>query len=333
MDRSVLDTSSNMAGVFASMTVFLILTMQVWLYFRKSASQDARWIKGIAASVWIVQAVQIAMSSHMAYCSMRSYDNDVQAVTDVSVDWAIYVGTTSLTAFLVHVLFVWRLHILGKCLNSRWNAAIPVGLVTLAAQASGLFSVIQILRLDQSDPGGLAVLMEWSIPLWLGLVALGDILIATSLCALLYQSRTGLRSTDRIVKRLTLFVVQTGLITSIVAMVTVGIWAAAGFDTRHLYMSFPMGGLYATYTKAGGHGDADNETFRSIEFTLWGSAPSNSPADVDDSLSHSDGPIDSQINGLALSLHALESSELAPGRSAIVSKALERGARMQWRRR
>ncbi|KAH7927329.1 hypothetical protein BV22DRAFT_288437 [Leucogyrophana mollusca] len=253
MDRSnILDTSSSMGGLFLSATVFIILTMQVWLYFRKNATRDARWIKGIAVSVWIIQAVQIAMSSHMASLSMRGYDNDVQTATAISVDWAIYVGTTSLTTFLVHVLFVRRLYILGKCLKSRLNPAIPAGLVTTTAQGQSMHPTVISSH---------AHAMGTSHSFWV-------VLCNTNVSRAL-------------LKRLTIFVVQTGLIASIVAMVTVGIWAAACFDTRHLFMSFPMGGLYATYIDTGGRISADKEDSRSIEFTPWESAPSNSPGDAD----------------------------------------------------
>ncbi|KAH7927325.1 hypothetical protein BV22DRAFT_1031935 [Leucogyrophana mollusca] len=309
-----------MAGMFASATVFLILTMQVWMYFRRGAPQDALWIKATVAFLWIIQVVQIAMSIHMATLSMPEYDEDVQAAIKISVDWAIYVGTTSLTAFLVHVLFIRRLYILEKCLGVRWHATVFVGLVTLTAQAFAMLSVVQILTLDQSDPSRFIMLMEWTTPLWLGLVALGDILIATSLCVLLYRSRTGSPRTDRLLKRLIIFCVQTGLITSFATVVTIGIWIAAGFDIQHLLMSFPMGGIYATCLNAnflarssylnvntpvedsttGGDGGAGTETVGSVVFTPRQSAPSNSFNDTHSSIetAHSDGPINFQEKDL-----------------------------------
>ncbi|KAH7927335.1 hypothetical protein BV22DRAFT_288894 [Leucogyrophana mollusca] len=218
---------------------------QVWIYFRTSARRDGPWVRLTIAAVWIIQALQIAISSHMASISLPTYNSDVQVAAEISVEWAIYVGTTSITAFLVHVLFIRRLHLLGKYLLVRWNTAPLIALITLAAQVLALFSMVQILRLNQADPGELVLIMGRTIPVWLGMVVLGDILIATSLCALLYRSRTGSPRADRLLKRLIVFCVQTGLITSLVALATIGIWIAAGFDTRHLFISFPMGGLYA----------------------------------------------------------------------------------------
>ncbi|KAH7921654.1 hypothetical protein BV22DRAFT_711706 [Leucogyrophana mollusca] len=210
MQQSTLDVSSIMAGVFISTTVFLILSAQVWVYFRKSAAQDAVWIKAIVAILWVVQVLQMGMSSHMAYLSVETFDSEMDAAIKISVDWAIYVGTSSLTAFLVHVLFVRRLYLLGKEMCNSWAMALFVGAVTMTAQAFGFFSMAEIIKLDRSPS----------------------------------RNFDTLKAHHRLLKKLTQFCVQTGIITSLVAMVTVSIWAAAGFNTKHLFMSFPMGGLY-----------------------------------------------------------------------------------------
>ncbi|KIK96433.1 hypothetical protein PAXRUDRAFT_825962 [Paxillus rubicundulus Ve08.2h10] len=77
---------------------------------------------------------------------------------------------------------------------------------------------------------------------WLGFSIIADIMIAGSLCYILNKNRTGFASTERMIKRLMRFCVQTGLIMSLAAGATLALWAAAKLDTDHLVMSFPMGG-------------------------------------------------------------------------------------------
>ncbi|KAG1759299.1 hypothetical protein EDD22DRAFT_145279 [Suillus occidentalis] len=48
------------------------------------------------------------------------------------------------------------------------------------------------------------------------------------------------------ITRLIIFCSQTGLITTVAAFIAIGIWAVCRFDIYHLYMCFPIGGLYAT---------------------------------------------------------------------------------------
>ncbi|KAH7914604.1 hypothetical protein BJ138DRAFT_1110405 [Hygrophoropsis aurantiaca] len=55
MERSIVDTSSVMAGIFISATVFLILTAQIVMYFRAIAAQDALWIK----ATWVAAGFNI----------------------------------------------------------------------------------------------------------------------------------------------------------------------------------------------------------------------------------------------------------------------------------
>jgi len=52
--------------------------------------------------------------------------------------------------------------------------------------------------------------------------------------------------TNRMITKLIIFCLQTGLITTVAALITLGIWAACSFEIHNLYMCFPMGGLYAT---------------------------------------------------------------------------------------
>lgn len=52
------------------------------------------------------------------------------------------------------------------------------------------------------------------------LAAAGDVLIAVFLCTLLQQSRTGFRRSDTMINKLILFSINTGLLTSICAVMS-----------------------------------------------------------------------------------------------------------------
>ncbi|KAF9236291.1 hypothetical protein BU15DRAFT_64142 [Melanogaster broomeanus] len=104
--------------------------------------------------------------------------------------------------------------------------------------AFGLVAFMALLKFEYQRQ---TVPLPWAVLVWLGFSITADILIAGSLCYILKKNRSG------VARKLMTFVIQTGLITSIAAGVTVAIkWTAAKLDTRHLWMSFPMGGIYAT---------------------------------------------------------------------------------------
>ncbi|KAG1722214.1 uncharacterized protein EDB91DRAFT_215278 [Suillus paluster] len=88
--------------------------------------------------------------------------------------------------------------------------------------------------------------MKWSTPVALGCSAIDDVLIAGTLVYILHRNRTEFRRTNQMITKLIIFSSQTGLITTVAASITIGIWVFFRLDVEHLYMCFPMGGLYAT---------------------------------------------------------------------------------------
>jgi len=90
------------------------------------------------------------------------------------------------------------------------------------------------------------VVLLWSMPVWLGLSILVDISIAGSMYHILRRGNPIISGRlDLLVKRLTKFCIQTGLITSLVTGITAALWIAAQLDLDHLLMGFPLDGIYA----------------------------------------------------------------------------------------
>jgi len=88
------------------------------------------------------------------------------------------------------------------------------------------------------------ILDSWLIYLALGSLVVVDILIATSICVLLYHSRSGFKSSDSLVTTLMMYSINTGMLTSFCAMaccITFAIWP----DT-FIFMGifFVLGKLY-----------------------------------------------------------------------------------------
>jgi len=94
--------------------------------------------------------------------------------------------------------------------------------------------------------GSKYVVSYWSMPVWLGLSILMDVSVAGSMYHILRKGNPIIsRRLDLLVKRLTKFCIQTGLITSLVTGITVALWTVAQLDLEHLLMGFPLSGVYA----------------------------------------------------------------------------------------
>jgi hypothetical protein len=111
-------------------------------------------------------------------------------------------------------------------------------------QGFGLLGAIFIFKLRNNPECSTVVI--WSILTSLGCSVINDVLIAGTLAYILNKHRTVSPRTNQMITKLIIFCSQTGLITTVAASITIAIWAVFRLDTFHLYMCFPIGGLYAT---------------------------------------------------------------------------------------
>ncbi|KAF8839645.1 hypothetical protein BDN67DRAFT_969758 [Paxillus ammoniavirescens] len=232
------------AGVSLSLLIFAVLTGQVALYFwrRSIHGCDPLWIKGVVVCIWVLQVLEIALACRMTTSSHgEHFATGAGPLGVISCQCAIYIGACATTAILVHALFVRRIYILSKHLASI-KLPIVISFVIVLEGSFGIFSMVSLIKMGLRHPlGGIPVGGFF----WLGFSITADIMIAGSLRYILNKNRTGFASTEWLIKRLVRFCVQTGLIMSLIAGLTLALWAAAKLDTDHLVMSFPMGGIYA----------------------------------------------------------------------------------------
>ncbi|KAG1775948.1 hypothetical protein EV702DRAFT_1113826 [Suillus placidus] len=237
--------ASLMTGFGISSIIFLILTAQVWIYFRrhKIRSQETWQSKALVTFIWLMQAAQMAITTRLSWVHTMEFEDIPRFVGYMLTEWALSVGISSLTMSLVHGVFIYRVFRLEKSFYGRRRLAFVLIAFCVMEQVFGLLSAICIFKL-RSHPNYCAMVI-WSTLISLGCSAINDVLIAGSLAYILYKHRTVSPRTNQMITKLIIFCSQTGLITTVAASITIGIWAACRFDISHLHMCFPIGGLYA----------------------------------------------------------------------------------------
>ncbi|KAJ8587007.1 hypothetical protein M405DRAFT_822418 [Rhizopogon salebrosus TDB-379] len=240
--------ASLMTGLGLSSVVFCILTAQVWIYFRRHTrrSRENRPTKALVAIIWLIQAAEMALTSRIACVHTMKFEDVPHFYSHMSIEWALYSGIGSLTTSIVHGFFIYRVCCLEKNIYGKRRISFILIALCITEQAFGLLSAICIFKSGNEAYSSVIGLALWSIPVSLGCSAIGDILIAGTLAYILHRNRTQSRRTNRMITKLIVFCLQTGLITTVAASITLGIWAACSFELHHLYMCFPVGGLYAT---------------------------------------------------------------------------------------
>ncbi|PPQ95697.1 hypothetical protein CVT26_008380 [Gymnopilus dilepis] len=213
-------------GCLAAAILYGVTSVQTFLYFQGHPIKDGRFFKLAIFGLWAVDTIHIAFTAHGMYYYLVTSFGKFEVL--LAPTWSLLAGVylTNISDITVRCFFAMRVYLL--CGRSRpvLRIVLPVIIIILAllvfitgnAFASKGFVLKTFARLN-----------DVSFYLYTSFAAavVADTLVALSLCTLLFNSRTGIKRTDSVVKVMMAFVINTGLLTSVCAMgclVTYAIW-------------------------------------------------------------------------------------------------------------
>lgn len=180
----------------------------------------------IAVCAWIVQSSVIHWGDR-AYLAQQYWPSSV------------YVVCTTAVATLVQSFLIYRYFIL----SSQRIITRILGIFTLTAFAGGIaVAVILICFATYADRDRLLV----TSILWLGSTSIADVLIMVSLVLTLMRTASGtpIRSTKALIRRLILVAIQSGTVTTILALLSLSIFVAKPRTNDSAYFSLSIGRVY-----------------------------------------------------------------------------------------
>ncbi|KAF7317871.1 hypothetical protein MKEN_00875000 [Mycena kentingensis (nom. inval.)] len=234
----VLDNTLGAAfiGVVIAAGLHGVSCVQAWWYY---THQNDRWpLKTLVAAVMIFDTVHQGLIAHTLYTYLvTNYNNPLQLGQIV---WSLLVEVlfNGLTALLVQsflTLRIWRL--------SNGNAWLTGAALILVLGEFGCVLAFVALSLQLDTFAELTTLKSLSITVN-ALAAAGDVLIAATLCKLLHSSRTGFHRSDTMIRKLMVWAVNTGLVTSLCAIASLISITVAGNTFIYILFFFCMGRLY-----------------------------------------------------------------------------------------
>ncbi|KAI0369770.1 hypothetical protein BV20DRAFT_945400 [Pilatotrama ljubarskyi] len=232
---SLIDLNSTFGALFigfgASSLAFGVLSMQAWNYFRRYPS-DVWWYKCLVGMIWyaILELVDQALIGHAVYFYIVTKWGQVSALLQGPI-WYVQVALGATVGALVKICFgmrVWRF--------SRHNILITMLIVSgnlparpTAARSKNFqpIAIPSIARVGELKLVG-------SIALGLGMAT--DVVTAAALCYFLRGLKTGYRRDDSIVNTLTLYAINTGVITSAISLSTLILYDL--MPTNFIFMAF-----------------------------------------------------------------------------------------------
>jgi len=203
--------------MFIAVLLYGVTTAQTYLYWF-NFPDDPAYTRWTVATVWVVETIHTVFCLHAVYGFFITNFGNIDGVLVPEWSAGASVLLAVVIAALVQVFFIRRIYILSQ--RSILVTAIP--------------SVSLFFRVAF---GTATSIFAWIVPTWvafhnetgpyvttitgLSLASVTDIIIASLMIYYLYNSRTGILSTDHLLKVLMTYCVNTGAATMVTSLVIV----------------------------------------------------------------------------------------------------------------
>ncbi|TFK79458.1 hypothetical protein K466DRAFT_606132 [Polyporus arcularius HHB13444] len=207
-----------LVGVILSAIFWGVSCCQMYYYYSQYRD-DALPLKVLVLAVWVTDSAHQGLISHSIYTYLVSdYGNPV-AITLLNESIIVEVMFNAMTGLLVQsffVLRVWRL-----CGRKLYLVA----------------PVVLLIAAEFGEHDGLSICMNI-------FAAVADVTIAAILCTLLHRSRTKFARSNHLINKLTVFAVNTGLLTSVCACASLLTFFVIPKSFIYITFYFLIGRLY-----------------------------------------------------------------------------------------
>ncbi|PIL31360.1 hypothetical protein GSI_06059 [Ganoderma sinense ZZ0214-1] len=225
-------------GVVVCAVFYGVSVSQVYYYYTRY-QHDPVYLRLLVLAVLITDTIHQALISHTVYWYFVTTYGDPAALGLLSPTIIVEVFFNAFTALFVQCFFAVRIYRLSG--KKAWLVA-PVGLL-IAAEFSiimsyGFKATAFKTFLDLTTLKALSVTIN-------AIAAAGDVCIAAILCTILQTSKTGFQRSNLIINKLMIFSVNTGLLTSICACMSLITILALPDTFVYICFFFLMGRLYS----------------------------------------------------------------------------------------
>jgi len=222
-------TSTDLFGTCASWMFLSFIVVQAFTYFRHF-KKDSNFLKAIVYSVILFQLLQTGTSSYAAYVLDSAGWGDPNTIFDYSLSVSVDLQPlfNSLTAFIVQCFFIWRIWTFSMSFLYDFYIRIFVRLVC------AFITLVVLLSLGSTLSAVVSTLTTAPFPWWIRVVivlfnissCIADVTITISMIAMLLHAKASsvFGETRDLLSRLIRIVLQTGLLTSLLALLTVGFY-------------------------------------------------------------------------------------------------------------
>ncbi|GLB45095.1 hypothetical protein LshimejAT787_1901730 [Lyophyllum shimeji] len=202
-------------GLSVSCVVFGVLSTQVFLYYRRYPA-DRLFYKLLVGIIWTLELVDQILIVHFVYYYTITHFGDYITLLTGKVVWSVLteVAIAALVGILVKACYamrVWRF--------SNRNIWIT-GIISFFILAQFALATLYVVRSFQWNRFDLTPKLRTYAAFSLAAGVATDILTASALAFFLRRLRTGFKSSNSLVNRLTVYAINTGAVTSAISLST-----------------------------------------------------------------------------------------------------------------
>ncbi|KAI6158554.1 hypothetical protein EDD17DRAFT_1899391 [Pisolithus thermaeus] len=254
---SVMDSfAPALVGGFISSMIYGITTLQTYMYYMHYP-KDALTLKLLVAALWVLDTVHVSFN---AATSFNCYAQSLQIATygvPTSFEYVIWSmpGSVLMNVLIISAVQCFFAHQIHYLCHSKLKWWLTTPILKPVGLSSSLGCTIKDISIgsglgwliNPNDNVATRIMIDSGVPS-MALVATADVLIAVSLCVLLYErgSSSAIPSTKRLLNTLIIYTVNRCLLTSLVAIalltMTINDQTSSAWATG---LDFLVGKLYA----------------------------------------------------------------------------------------
>ncbi|KAJ7286429.1 hypothetical protein C8J57DRAFT_663778 [Mycena rebaudengoi] len=232
-------TAPLIIGVLIAMFLFGILTVQFYFY-HLSFPRDAKSVKCLVYIVYLLDLASTTMCFADAYHWFAEGYGNLFYLDDIYLS---AIDTPMLGAFLAAIAQCYYCYRLWTINRYTLPICILVVLLALAQVGSGIYGAVmagKILKFSKVGVGLRPTVYLLNIG-----AAVADVLVAVTMTTLLSRSRTRTAQTEFIIRRIINLTVETNLLSSIFAVLTVALLVGAPGTNYFTAPSIILGRIYS----------------------------------------------------------------------------------------
>ncbi|KAF8140820.1 hypothetical protein K438DRAFT_1983452 [Mycena galopus ATCC 62051] len=299
-------TAPMLAGTQANWLLLGTLTLQVYK-FHICFPNERTWLKALVYTIFCLEVAQTGITSHFAYSILVvGWGNPAvfEKLPWSSLAVPIFTGITSAT---VQIFFAGRIWILKR--NEVWARAVA-SLIILLAFMQSLAAIISDAKFAATTEVAELASLVRGVKVWLYGSAVCDFLITFTMLFILtqYRRNTPWKKTDSLLTKLIYNTVETGAVTSLVAIADAVLFTKFPDNNIHQVPAFMLGKLYS------------NVLLASVNARAQDGTPSERGDSRDNTRSHEIHEMQWRVNRAPPKVHISTVTNVSPSNPIVDSK-------------